>query len=179
MISKNMASALNNQVNREFYSSFFYLSMSAQSDSLGLKGLANWFLMKYQEETLHAMKIYKYILDQGEQIELLAIDKPPTTFETPLAMFEDTLAHEKTVTQHINELVDMAMSEKDHATHIFLQWFVTEQIEEEATVAEIIGKIKLVGSRGDGLFMIDNQIGEKAARLGQQAASSAQATASA
>ncbi|OQY50964.1 MAG: ferritin [Candidatus Parabeggiatoa sp. nov. 2] len=162
MIGKNIAEELNKQVNREFYSAYFYLSMSAYSDFLGLKGFASWFLMKNQEETQHAMRVYKYILDQGAQIALLPIKQPPSTFDSPLAMFEETLAHEQAVTQRFNELVDIAMAEKDHATHIFLQWFITEQIEEEATVSEIINKIKLVGGKGDGLFMIDNQLGQLA-----------------
>jgi len=157
-----MAEELNKQVNREFYSAYFYLSMSAYSEFLGLKGFANWFFNRNQEETQHAMKIYKYILDQSAQINLLPIDQPPSTFDSPLAMFEDTLAHEQSVTQQFNELVNIAVDEKDHATHIFLQWFITEQIEEEATVNEIIHKIKLVGGKGDGLFMIDNQLGQMA-----------------
>jgi ferritin len=160
MISKKIAEELNKQVNREFYSAYFYLSMSAYSDFLGLKGFASWFMMKNHEETQHAMKIYKYILDQGNQINLLPVEQPSSTFDSPLMMFEETLAHEQGVTQNFNELVDVAVAEKDHATHIFLQWFITEQIEEEATVSEIIHKIKLVGAKGDGLFMIDNQLGQ-------------------
>lgn len=160
MISKKMAEVLNKRLNREFYSAYFYLSMSAYSEFLGLKGFANWFLMKNEEETQHAMKVYKYLLDQGVQINLLPVNQPPSSFDSPLALFEATLEHEQEVTQQINELVDIAVAEKDHATHIFLQWFITEQIEEEATVAEIINKIKLVGGKGDGLFMIDNQLGQ-------------------
>jgi ferritin len=161
MITQTIANALNTQVGREFYSAYFYLSMSAHSDSLGFKGFASWFMAKYNEELLHAMKIYQYILNQGAQVKLLPIDQPPATFEGPLAMFEATLAHEQQVTKNISDLIDLAMSERDHATQIFLHWFITEQIEEEATVSEIIAKIKLVGTRGDGLFMIDNQVGQK------------------
>lgn len=161
MITQTIANALNSQVGREFYSAYFYLSMSAQSDTLGLKGFASWFMAKYNEELLHAMKIYQYILNQSAQVKLLPIDQPPSTFEGPLAMYEATLAHEQQVTKNINDLIDLAMSERDHATQIFLHWFITEQIEEEATVSEIIAKIKLVGARGDGLFMIDNQVGQK------------------
>ncbi len=162
MISQKTAEELNKQVNREFYSAYFYLSMSAHSDFLGLKGFASWFLMKNQEETQHAMKIYKYILERGAQVNLLPVEQPPSSFDNPLSMFEGTLEHEQRVTQQFNELVDTAVAEKDHATHIFLQWFITEQIEEEATVSEIINKIKLVGGKGDGLFMIDNQLAELA-----------------
>jgi ferritin len=162
MIGKHMSEELNDQINREFYSAYFYLSMSAYSDFLGLKGCASWFMMKHHEEMQHSMKVYKYVLDQGAQVNLLPVKQPPSTFDSPLAMFEETLAHEQGVTQRFNELVDLAITEKDHATNIFLQWFITEQIEEEATVGEIINKIKLVGGKGDGLFMIDNQLGELA-----------------
>jgi ferritin len=162
MIGKQMAIELNAQINREFFSAYFYLSMSSYSDFLGLKGFAAWFLMKHQEEMQHAMKVYKYVLDQGAQVSLLPIQQPQSTFDSPLAMFEETLKHEQGVTQRFNELVDIAIAEKEHATHIFLQWFITEQIEEEATVAEIINKIRLVGGKGDGLFMIDNQLGKMA-----------------
>lgn len=162
MIGKKMAEELNKQLNREFYSAYFYLSMSAYSDILGFKGCASWFMMKNHEETQHAMKIYKYILEQGSQINLLPIEQPPTTFANILAMFEETLTHEQGVTKSFNELMDIAVSKKDHATQIFLQWFITEQIEEEATVDEIINKFKMVGERGDALFMIDNQLGQLA-----------------
>jgi ferritin len=165
MIGEKIAEELNKQVNREFYSAYFYLSMSAYSEFLGLKGFANWFIKKHQEETQHALKIYKYILDQGAQIELLPVEKPPSMFDSPLMMFENTLIHEQTVTEQFNELVDLAVAEKDHATHIFLQWFLTEQIEEEATVSEIIHKIRLVGGKGEGLFMIDNQLGQMAQEI--------------
>ena len=160
MITKKVAKELNKQINREFYSAYFYLSMSAYSDFFGLKGFASWFLMKNQEETQHAMKIYKYVLDQGAQIKLLPVEQPASSFEGALAMFEETLAHEQGVTKNFNELIDLVIAEKDHASHIFLQWFVTEQIEEEATVSEIIHKINLVGGKGDGLFMIYNQLGK-------------------
>lgn len=171
MISQHIAQQLNQQFNNESYSAYFYLSMSAHSDFIGLKGFASWFMAKYHEETTHAMKIYKYILDQGAAVRLLAVAQPPSDFASPLAMLEETLRHEQSVTRRINELVDMAVSEKDHATHIFLQWFVTEQIEEEATVSEVINKVKLIGDRGDGLFMIDNQLGQKAAALAKTALS--------
>ena len=162
MISKKIAEELNKQLGREFFSSHFYLSMSAYSETLGLKGFSHWFMLKYTEENQHAMKFYKYILDQGATVKLTAIKQPESEFESPLSMFEATLAHEKKVTQHINELVDAAVVEKDYATQIFLHWFITEQIEEEATVSEIISKIKLVGGKGDGLFMIDTQLGQTA-----------------
>ena len=158
MLSEKMMDALNGQINKEIYSAYLYLSMSAYSTFIGLKGFANWFMVQYQEEMTHAMKIYDYINDQGGQVKLLVIEQPPTEFGSPLEMFEKTLEHEKFVTKRINDLVDLAIKEKDHASNIFLQWFVTEQIEEEANDNEIISKLKLVGKEGNGLFMIDKEL---------------------
>ena len=158
MLSEKMVKALNKQINNEIYSAYLYLSMSAYSTFKGLKGFANWFMVQYQEEKTHAMKIYDYVNDQGRQVKLMTIAQPPTEFGSPLEMFEKTLEHEKFVTRSINDLVNLAMREKDHATKIFLQWFVTEQIEEEANDNEIISKLKLVGNEGNGLFMIDKEL---------------------
>ncbi|RZN44050.1 MAG: ferritin [Methanophagales archaeon ANME-1-THS] len=158
MLSEKMEAALNKQLNNELYSAYLYLSMSAYSTSIGLKGFAQWFLVQYQEETVHAMKFYKYILDQGSQVKLMAIAQPMTEFKSPLDMFEKTLQHEKFITQCINDLVDFALAEKDQATEIFLQWFVTEQIEEEGNDHEIIGKLKLVGDQGPALLMLDREL---------------------
>jgi ferritin len=115
-------------------------------------------MVQYQEEMTHAMKIYDYVHDQDGKVKLMAIAKPPTEFGSPLEMFEKTLEHEKFVTKSINNLVGLAVEEKDHATQIFLQWFVTEQIEEEANDNKIISKLKLVGNEGKGLFMIDKEL---------------------
>jgi len=158
MLSEKMAEALNKQVNNEMYSAYLYMSMSAYSAYTGLKGFANWFMVQYQEEMMHAMKIYDYINDQGGQVKLMAIEQPLTEFESPRDMFEKTLAHEKFITKSINELVDLAIAEKDHATNIFLQWYVTEQIEEEGNDNEIIAKLKLVGEDGNGLLMLDKEL---------------------
>ena len=158
MLSERITEALNKQINNEIYSAYLYLSMSAHSTFIGLKGFANWFMVQYQEEMVHAMKIYDYINGQGGQVKLMAVAQPPTEFGSPLEMFEKTLEHEKFVTKCINGLVDLAIEEKDHASNIFLQWFVTEQIEEEANDNEIISKLKLVGKEGNGLFMIDKEL---------------------
>jgi ferritin len=158
MLSGKMAEALNGQLNKEMYSAYLYLSMSAHSTYIGLKGFANWFMVQYQEEMVHVMKIYDYINSQGGQVKLMAIAQPLTEFESPLDMFEKTLQHEKFITKSINDLVDLAIKGKDHATSIFLQWFVTEQIEEEANDNDIISKLKLVGEKGDALLMIDREL---------------------
>ncbi len=158
MLNKKMTDALNGQINKEIFSAYLYLSMSAYSSFIGLKGFANWFMVQYHEEMEHAMKIYNYIDEQGEQVKLMAIEQPPTEFVSALDMFEKTLEHEKFITKSIHDLVDLAIEEKDHATNIFLQWFVTEQIEEEGNDNDIIAKLKLVGEGGNGLFMIDREL---------------------
>ncbi len=158
MLSEKMTDALNNQLNKEIYSAYLYMSMSAYSSYSGLKGFANWFMVQYQEEMVHAMKIYDYIDNQGQQVKLVAINQPPTEFESPLDMFEKTLKHEQFVTKSINDLVDIAISEKDHATNIFLQWFVTEQIEEEGNDNDIISRLRIVGEDGNGLLMVDKEL---------------------
>ncbi len=158
MLSEKMRDALNTQINREIYSAYLYLSMSAYSTYIGLKGFANWFMVQYNEEMSHAMKLYDYVNNQGGQVKLMAIDEPPTAFESVLDMFEKTLTHEKKVTAYINELVDIAIEEHDHATGIFLQWFVTEQIEEEGNDNDIIARLKLIGEDGNGLLMLDKEL---------------------
>ncbi|VUT28108.1 MAG: ferritin [Candidatus Syntrophoarchaeum sp. GoM_oil] len=158
MLSEKMRDALNTQINREIYSAYLYLSMSAYSTSIGLKGFANWFMVQYNEEMSHAMKLYDYVNNQGGHVQLMAIDEPPTAFESVLDMFEKTLTHEKKVTAYINELVDIAIEEHDHATGIFLQWFVTEQIEEEGNDNDIIARLKLIGEDGNGLLMLDKEL---------------------
>jgi len=165
MISTNMAQHLNAQINKEMYSAYFYLALSAYAEAANLKGAAAWFMAKHKEETTHGLKMYRYLLDQDAGVELGTVAAPPADVGGPLDMFERTLNHEREVTGAINELVDVALSEKDHATNIFLQWFVTEQIEEEATVKEILGRLRLVGDKGEGLFMIDNELGALAQQI--------------
>jgi ferritin len=132
--------------------------MSAWSELKGLKGFANWFYVQHQEETIHAMKFYNYILDQGADVNLLSIDKPEANFKSTLEIFKKTLEHEQFITESIYGLVDLALEEKDHATNAFLQWFVNEQVEEESSVSEIIDKLKLVDDKGNGIFMIDKEL---------------------
>lgn len=161
MLSKKMEKALNEQINKEMYSAYLYMSMSAHSRNIGLSGFANWFMVQYHEEMEHAMKIYDYVNEQGGKVKLMAIDEPPSAFKGPMDMFQKTLKHEQFITKSINDLMDLAIKEKDHATQIFLQWFVTEQIEEEGNDNEIIDKLKLAGDKGNGLFMIDKELGAR------------------
>ncbi len=158
MISKQMAEALNDHLNKELYSAYLYMSMSSHADHIGLKGFANWFNVQVQEELLHVQRAYHYLLDQGTKVILEAIDKPPTEFKSALDLFEATLNHEKQVTARINDLVGLANKENDYATSNMLQWFVGEQVEEETSVGDIIRKLKLVGNDGTGLLMIDKEL---------------------
>lgn len=167
MISNDMAASLNTQINREMYSAYFYLGLSAQAETANLKGAAAWFFAKHGEEMAHALKIYRYILDQDAEVRFSEIAAPPASSEGIMHMFEQTLAHEREVTGAINELVDEALQEKDHATSVFLQWFITEQIEEEATVNDILGRLRLFGDRGQGLLMIDNELAGLAKQMSQ------------
>lgn len=156
-----MLDALNEQMKWEFFSGYLYLSMSSYFAELGLSGFSNWMKMQAQEELSHAVKFYDYILERGGRAILGAIDKPDESWDSPLAAFEHTLEHEQLVTSRINDLVNIAGEEKDHATGIFLQWFVTEQVEEEDSVGEVLSKLKLIGKDGSGMFMMDKELGSR------------------
>ena len=157
MISQKMQDAINDQITWEFYSGYIYLSMSAWFDSQGLPGFAKWMMAQYKEEIFHGMKMLDYVGEAGGTVELGAIDKPRKEWSSPLEAFEEALEHERGVTARINNLANIAMDERDHATGIFLQWFISEQVEEEASVGEIVDKLKLVGD-GGALFMLDRDM---------------------
>jgi ferritin len=163
MLSDRIQKALNGQLNAEIYSSYLYLSMNAYFKSASLDGFANWMYVQAQEELLHAMKFYDFIHQRGGRVLLTAIDTPPTDWDSPTAVFEDTLQHEQKVTGFINELVEIAMEEHDHATQIFLQWFVTEQVEEEESVGRVLEQLKLLGDARQGLFMMDREMASRQA----------------
>ncbi len=161
MISERMTKELNKQINAELFSSYLYLSMAAYFENAGFKGFAAWMRAQSQEEYDHAMKFYDYLTDVGGRIELEAIEKPKTDWTSPLEVFEAAKEHEIYVTNLINNLVAVSVEEKDYATNIFLQWFVTEQIEEVATVSEIIDKFKMIGDRKESLYFLDKELGER------------------
>lgn len=161
MISNKMEEALNSQVNAEMYSSYLYLSMESYLKSMNLNGFANWMRVQTQEELMHAMKIYDFINERGGKVTLKAIEGPPTKWESPLAVFEAVYAHEQKVTGLINELVDLAIKEKDHATNTFLQWFVNEQVEEESSANEMVQKLKMMENAPGGMFMLDRELGQR------------------
>lgn len=161
MIKEKIKDAINKQINAEMYSAYLYLSMSTYFESINLKGFASWMKAQTQEEMVHAMKFYDYVNERGGKVLLTAIDAPPTQWDSTLAVFEYTYKHEQKVTGLINDLVDLAISEKDHATNNFLQWFVAEQVEEESSADEVVQKLKIAGDQGGGLFMLDRELGQR------------------
>lgn len=161
MLSEKMNQVLNNQINAEMFSSYFYLSMTAWFESKGLAGFANWMRLQTEEEMEHSEKIFNFILERGGKIELGAIDKPKSDWESPLAVFEDVLAHEEKVTTMINDLVDCALEQRDHASNNFLQWFVAEQVEEEASVGAVLDKLRLIKDDSAGLFALDLEMAKR------------------
>ncbi len=158
MLTKNLEKAINEQINKELYSAYFYLGMSAYCNSVDLDGFANFFYVQYQEETFHAMKLYNYVLERGGNIKLAKIDEPPQDFKSALDVCEKTLEHEQYVTKSINNLMDISIKENDHATTSFLKWYVDEQVEEEATITKLVNRMKLVGDNVGGLFIVDQEL---------------------
>jgi len=163
MMSPKMTEALNQQINEEYFSNYIYLAMAAYLEDMDLEGMAHWMRMQAQEEYLHAMKIFDYMIERGARVELKAVAAPPKEWESPLAAFEAALDHEKYMTGNINTLADLAISERDHATNNVLQWYVTEQVEEEAGVDSIVKKLKMMGGDGQGLFLMDRELASRPA----------------
>jgi ferritin len=163
MLSSKVEKALNSQVNAEMYSAYLYLSMNAFFRSINLDGFANWMYNQAQEEMMHAMKFYDFICQRGGRVHLDAVAAPPKSWGSPLEVFEETLRHEQKVTGLINDLVEVALGERDHASHIFLQWFVTEQVEEEESAETIVNQLKMIGDAKSGLYMIDKELGKRGA----------------
>lgn len=161
MISTQMADALNKHMNLELYSAHLYLAMASCANDMGLKGAANWFTVQYREEMVHFFKFYSYLMEQGINIRLTGSEAVPNSYASLLEMFQKTLAHEQMITRCINDLTEQAVQEKDHASQIFLQWFVTEQIEEENNDRDLIAKLKLVGDNGHGILMIDGEMAQR------------------
>ncbi|MCP4482375.1 MAG: ferritin [bacterium] len=161
MISERMAEKLNYHINRELYSSYFYQAMSAYSTHIGLNGFANWFNVQVQEELNHAQKVYTYIQQQGEKIEFFSVEAPENDFSSPKNLFEETLEHERFVTGLVYDLVKLAKEESDFATDNFLQWFIKEQVEEEATASEILQKMNLIGDDKQSLLMLDQELAKR------------------
>jgi ferritin len=163
MIGKKMQDALNRQINEELFSSYLYLAMSADFQAKNLSGAAAWMSLQAEEERSHAMKFFHYLIERGGEVELLPIEKPQKSWKTPLDAFRDAEKHEQHITGCINSLADLAVEEKDYATQNLLQWFVNEQVEEEASVGEVVAKLEMVSDSRNGLFMMDRELGKRAA----------------
>ena len=161
MVSKKMEEALNGQMNAELYSAYLYLAMAAYYEDSDLPGFANWMRVQAQEELTHGMKFYDYLVQRGARVTLAAIEKPPGEWDSPLAVSEHVLTHEKKVTSLINDLVNLALEEKDHATNNFLQWFVAEQVEEEESAGGVLQKVRLASDSSSGLLMVDSELGQR------------------
>ncbi len=167
MLSEKVQNALNGQLNAELYSSYLYLSMSSYFKADNLDGFANWMFAQAQEEMMHAMKFYDFINQRGGRVALSAIDAPQKDWNSPQDAFENVLAHEQKVTGLIHELVEVALSEHDHATNIFLQWFVTEQIEEEESANSVVQQLKFMSGTNGGLFMLDRELAQRTFTAGE------------
>jgi ferritin len=161
MLSQKIQDAFNQQINAEIYSSYLYFSMSNYFESRSLKGMANWMRIQAQEEMVHVGKFCDFINERGGRVVLTQIEGPKTDWESPSEVFEEALGHEQKVTGLINGLVDLSIGENDHASNSFLQWFVNEQVEEEASVQEVVDNLALAGDFGGILFMLDKDLGQQ------------------
>ena len=159
MLSKAMQDAINQQINAEISSAYLYLSMSAYCASNNRPGSAHWMRMQWQEELSHAMKLYEYVNDRGGRAMLKAIPQPPTEFKSLLDVFQQVLDHERVVTGMINHLYEGAVKENDYPTQVMLQWFISEQVEEEKNASEIIEQLKMIGDQGAAVIMLDRHLG--------------------
>lgn len=161
MLDKEMELALNTQINHELASAQIYLSMSAYFESENLPGFAKWMYAQYQEETAHAMKFFGYINDRGGRVLLKTIEGPRTEWSSPIDAFTNTLEHERMISSRIHNLADLAISKRDHATNNFLQWFISEQVEEEATASSILDQLKMIEGSKSSLFLLDKEYGSR------------------
>lgn len=159
--TKPMQEALNTQICSEFSSAYTYLSMSAHCAAQNLNGFAAWLRIQAQEEAGHAMKIYDYLEDRGGRVILQAVDRPAAEWKTPLDLFENVLAHERKVTGEVDTLYALSVQEKDYASQAFLQWFVTEQIEEEKIAGQVVDHLRLIGDNRSGLLLLDRELGQR------------------
>ena len=161
MIGKAMQDAMNEQINKELFSSYLYLSMAAYFEDKNLTGFGNWMRVQADEEREHAMKFYDFILDRGGRVYLKAIDAPKTDWNSNLEVAEEVAAHEAKVTASINDLYELALKEKDYPAQVMLQWFISEQVEEEKNAGELVADLKLIEERGTAVLMLDKQLGKR------------------
>jgi ferritin len=161
MIGKPMQDAMNEQINKELFSSYLYLSMAAYFEDKNLAGFAHWMRMQADEEREHAMKFYDFILERGGRVMLKGIDAPKTDWSSSLEVAEEVAAHEGMVTESIYSLYEIALQEKDYPAQVMLQWFISEQVEEEKNAAEIVANLKLIEDRGTAVLMLDHRLAKR------------------
>ena len=161
MISKAMQDAINEQINKELYSSYLYLSMAAYFEDKNLPGFAKWMHLQEGEERQHAMKLYEFLVDRSGRVLLKPIAAPESDWKGSLELFKQVAAHEAAVTASIHSLYELALKEKDYPAQVMLQWFITEQVEEEKNAAEIVQQLELVDARGTAVLMLDHRLGKR------------------
>lgn len=161
MLSNTLQQALNDQIRKEFHSSYLYLSMAAYFEAENLPGMAHWMRLQADEEREHAMKIYDFVLDRGGRVTLQAIEAPPADFSSPLAVFEAAYGHEQKVTKSIHDLYALAVKEGDYPTQVMLQWFIDEQVEEEKNASLVVAQLRMIGDSAAALLMLDQQLGQR------------------
>jgi ferritin len=161
MIGKAMQDAINDQINKELYSSYLYLSMAAYFENQNLPGFAHWMHIQEGEEREHGMKFYYHLVERGGRVQLKAIAAPGTDWKTSLELFEEVAAHEAKVTASINALYELALKEKDYPAQVLLQWFINEQVEEEKNAAEIVANLQLIDARGTAVLMLDHNLAKR------------------
>ncbi|MEI8377843.1 MAG: ferritin [bacterium] len=158
MLNKRIEKIINEQINAETYSSYLYLAMSAYCSELGLAGFANWLKIQAKEELFHADFMFNYLIERNGRVVLESIEKPPVQWNNVIEIFEETLKHEQYISSRINDILNAALEEKDHATASFYKWFIDEQVEEEATATDVLSKLKLTKAEGSALFFMDQEM---------------------
>jgi ferritin len=161
MLDPKVEDAINNQINAELYSAYLYYSMAAYFESISLKGFSHWMRIQALEEMTHVQRFFGFVNDRGGRVRLSPVEAPPSEWDSPLAVFEAAYAHEVKVTGLVNQMMDLAVAQSDHATSNFLQWFVAEQVEEEATADDVVQKLKLVDKTEGGLFLLDQEMDKR------------------
>ena len=162
MLNPKIEKAINDQINAEIYSAYLYYSMAAYFENMSLKGFSHWLRVQALEELTHVQKFYGYVFERGGRIEMQAVEAPQAEWESPLAVFQNVYEHEAEVSAMVNTLLDLSIAESDHATSNFLQWFVAEQVEEEASADEVVQRLKLVEKTDGGLFLLDQEMDKRA-----------------
>ncbi len=161
MLSRTVQDAMNEQIMNEFHAAYQYLSMAAYFESANLPGFSRWMRVQSQEEMEHALKFYDFILDRGGNVVLGSMEGPAVEFGSPLEVFEEALAHERRVTAQINALYSLAAGENDYASQTFLQWFITEQVEEEKNTGDVLETLRMIGGGSEALFLFDRELGNR------------------